>query len=146
MRFQPSGPLLPACHRLTLSEPVSCIVGAFHAQYHTKPGNYVHEMGIVKGGSMALLAGVGPMGMGAIDYALHCDRRPGRLVVTDIVVGGVADQAKLQLGDRLLHERTLKDLRTDHETGNSQGVLDGDLDPFVHAFLMWRAGHDHKRG
>lgn len=68
----------------SLSEPVSCIVGAFHAQYHTKAGSYVHEMGIVEGGTMALLAGVGPMGMGAIDYALHGDRKPGRLVVTDI--------------------------------------------------------------
>ena len=68
----------------SLSEPVSCVVGAFHAQYHTKNGSYVHEMGIVKGGSMALLAGVGPMGMGAIDYAIHCDRKPSRLVVTDI--------------------------------------------------------------
>ena len=68
----------------SLSEPVSCIVGAFHAQYHTKGGSYVHEMGIVKGGSVALLAGVGPMGLGAIDYAIHCDRKPSRLVVTDI--------------------------------------------------------------
>lgn len=33
---------------------------------------------------MALLASVGPMGLGAIDYALHCDRRPSLLVVTDI--------------------------------------------------------------
>ena len=33
---------------------------------------------------MALLAGVGPMGLGAIAYALCCDRRPGVLVVTDI--------------------------------------------------------------
>lgn len=33
---------------------------------------------------MALLAGVGPMGLGAIDYALHAPRRPARLVVTDI--------------------------------------------------------------
>lgn len=33
---------------------------------------------------MAILAGVGPMGLGAIDYALHCDRKPGLLVVTDI--------------------------------------------------------------
>jgi threonine dehydrogenase-like Zn-dependent dehydrogenase len=41
-------------------------------------------MGIRKGGKMALLAGVGPMGLGAIDYALHCDRRPELLVVTDI--------------------------------------------------------------
>lgn len=68
----------------SLSEPVSCIVGAYHAQYHTKGGSYVHEMGIREGGSLALLASVGPMGMGAIDYAMHCDRRPSRIVVTDI--------------------------------------------------------------
>jgi threonine dehydrogenase-like Zn-dependent dehydrogenase len=68
----------------SLSEPVSCIVGAYHAQYHTKGGSYVHDMGIKEGGSLALLASVGPMGIGAIDYAVHCDRRPSRVVVTDI--------------------------------------------------------------
>ena len=68
----------------SLAEPMSCIVGSFHASYHTKPGSYEHEMGIVEGGAMALLAGVGPMGLGAIDYAIHCDRKPGLLVVTDI--------------------------------------------------------------
>jgi threonine dehydrogenase-like Zn-dependent dehydrogenase len=68
----------------SLSEPMSCIVGAFHASYHIPPGTYTHEMGIRKKGKMAILAGVGPMGLGAIDYALHCDRKPGFLVVTDI--------------------------------------------------------------
>jgi threonine dehydrogenase-like Zn-dependent dehydrogenase len=33
---------------------------------------------------MAILAGVGPMGLGAIDYALHQERKPSLLVVTDI--------------------------------------------------------------
>jgi peptide chain release factor 2 len=32
----------------------------------------------------------------------------------------------------------VKDLRTDHETGNVNAVLDGDLDPFMEAFLRWR--------
>ncbi|MCU0457310.1 MAG: zinc-binding dehydrogenase [Bacteroidales bacterium] len=69
----------------SLSEPMSCIVGAFHASYHIPPGTYNHEMGIRKNGKMAILAGVGPMGLGAIDYALNNpDRRPGLLVVTDI--------------------------------------------------------------
>ncbi len=68
----------------SLAEPMSCIAGAFHASYHTTQGSYVHEMGIKEGGNMAILAGVGPMGLGAIDYALHCDRKPGMLVVTDI--------------------------------------------------------------
>lgn len=73
----------------SLAEPVSCIAGAFHAQYHTTQGSYEHRMGIVEGGSMAILAGVGPMGLGAIDYAIHADRKPRLLVVTDI------DQARL---------------------------------------------------
>ena len=68
----------------SLAEPMSCIIGTFHAMYHTKAGSYEHDMGIVEGGKMALLASVGPMGLGAIDYALHCDRRPSLLVVTDI--------------------------------------------------------------
>ena len=68
----------------SLAEPVSCIVGTFHAQYHTRGGSYTHSMGIAEGGSLALLAGVGPMGLGAIDYAIHNPRRPSRLVVTDI--------------------------------------------------------------
>lgn len=68
----------------SLAEPMSCIVGGYHAQYHTENGSYVHKMGIVEGGNMAILAGAGPMGMGAIDYAIHGPRKPKMLVVTDI--------------------------------------------------------------
>lgn len=68
----------------SLAEPMSCIVGTYHAMYHTVQGRYIHNMGIVEGGNMAILAGVGPMGLGAIDYAVHNDRRPKLLVVTDI--------------------------------------------------------------
>ncbi len=80
----------------SLSEPYSCVAGTFHAHYHTKSGSYVHEMGIVEGGNMAILAGVGPMGLAAIDYVIHCDRKPGRLVVTDI------NQERLDRASRLL--------------------------------------------
>jgi len=68
----------------SLAEPMSCIVGAFHATYHTVPGKYIHNMGIVENGNMVILAGAGPMGLGAIDYAIHNKRRPKLLVVTDI--------------------------------------------------------------
>lgn len=74
----------------SLAEPMSCIIGTYHAMYHTRGGSYEHQMGIVEGGKLALLASVGPMGLGAIDYALHCDRRPSLLVVTDI------DDARLE--------------------------------------------------
>jgi peptide chain release factor 2 len=40
----------------------------------------------------------------------------------------------------VLHPYQLvKDHRTEHEVGNTQGVLDGDLDGFVHAYLLARA-------
>src|SRR3954454_24772858 len=32
----------------------------------------------------------------------------------------------------------VKDLRTEHETGNVEGVLNGDLDPFIEAYLRWQ--------
>lgn len=68
----------------SLAEPMSCIVGGYHANYHTTGGSYVHDMGIKEGGCAAILAGAGPMGLGAIDYAIHCDRKPSLLIVTDI--------------------------------------------------------------
>ncbi len=80
----------------SLSEPVSCIVGAFHAQYHTRGGSYEHEMGIREGGTMALLASAGPMGLGAIDYAMHSPRRPKRVIATDI------DQARIDRAMRIM--------------------------------------------
>lgn len=80
----------------SLAEPMSCIVGAFHASYHTTGGSYVHDMGIKEGGNMAILAGVGPMGLGAIDYAIHCDRKPSLLVVTDI------DESRLKRAETIL--------------------------------------------
>jgi len=68
----------------SLAEPVSCVIGAFHASYHTINGVYVHQMGIKEDGNMAILAGVGPMGLAAINYIIHCQRKPALLVVTDI--------------------------------------------------------------
>ena len=74
----------------SLAEPLSCVIGAMHANYHTTPGSYAHKMEIVEGGKMAILAGVGPMGLAAINYVLHReDRKPSLMVVTDM------DQARL---------------------------------------------------
>ncbi len=60
-----------------MSEPLACVIGAMHACYHTHPGSYVHQMEIKDGGKMALLAGVGPMGLAMINYVLRReDRKP----------------------------------------------------------------------
>lgn len=79
----------------SLAEPVSCVVGTFRAMYHTKKGSYEHRMGLLGGGNMAILAGAGPMGLIALDLALHQDRRPSLIVVTDI------DHARLERAQRL---------------------------------------------
>ncbi|MDD3908783.1 MAG: zinc-binding dehydrogenase [Proteiniphilum sp.] len=74
----------------SLAEPLSCVIGAMHANYHTTPGSYRHKMEIVDGGKMAILAGVGPMGLAAINFVLRREElKPSLLVVTDI------DQSRL---------------------------------------------------
>lgn len=35
----------------------------------------------------------------------------------------------------------VKDHRTDHETGNAQAVVDGELDPFIDAYLQWNVSN-----
>lgn len=75
----------PGFYPASLAEPLSCVIGAMHANYHTTPGSYVHNMEIVADGKMAILAGVGPMGLAAINYVIHrADRKPKLCVVTDI--------------------------------------------------------------
>ncbi|MCD8122141.1 MAG: zinc-binding dehydrogenase [Clostridiales bacterium] len=73
-----------AYYEASLAEPMSCSIGAFNAAYHTKMGVYEHFMGIKEGGKLAIMAGAGPMGLGALTYALHRDVRPGMVVVTDL--------------------------------------------------------------
>ena len=52
-----------------------------------------------------------------------------------------------QMRTYYLHPYTLvKDTRTDHQTGNIQAVLDGDIDPFIDAYLQGQIGANEPDG
>ena len=94
-----------AYYEASLAEPMSCSIGAFNAAYHTKMGVYTHEMGIKKMvEKLAIMAGAGPMGLGALTYALHRDIRPSMIVVTDV------NQERL---DRAAHLFPIEDAKKD---------------------------------
>lgn len=82
--------------KASLAEPMSCIIAGYHENYHTIYETHTHAMGIKEGGAVAILAGVGPMGLGAVDYGIHGDVKPSLMVVTDI------DQARLDRAASLL--------------------------------------------
>lgn len=67
----------------SLIEPASCVLRGYKANFHLDK-NQNHVIGIKEGGSVAILAGCGPMGLVAIDCALHGDIKPKRVVVTDL--------------------------------------------------------------
>jgi threonine dehydrogenase-like Zn-dependent dehydrogenase len=82
--------------KASLAEPMSCIIAGYHENYHSDYDHHAHMMGIKEGGAVAILAGVGPMGLGAVDYGIHGDRKPSLMVVTDI------DQARLDRAASLI--------------------------------------------
>ena len=94
------GCLLPysgeAFYSASLSEPYSCVIGAFRACYHVERGSYEHAMGVRPGGTLALLGAAGPMGLAATDYAVHMENKPRRIVATDI------DPVRLERARRIL--------------------------------------------
>jgi L-sorbose 1-phosphate reductase len=92
-------------YEASLAEPMSCIIGGYHACFHTKMGSYHHEMGIKEGGKLALLAAAGPMGLGAVEYVINCDRRPSLLVVTDIDESRIKRAKEIYNRDKVKKEK-----------------------------------------
>lgn len=67
----------------SLIEPSSCVLRGYKANYHLD-GDLMPYGNIKPEGKVIILAGCGPMGLVAIDCALHGDVKPSLVVVTDI--------------------------------------------------------------
>ena len=67
-------------------------------------------------------------------------KRQEELDTMDAIRGAKADVAfGSQIRNYVLHPyQMVKDLRTGVETGNTQGVLDGDIDELIEAAIRWR--------
>jgi threonine dehydrogenase-like Zn-dependent dehydrogenase len=67
----------------SLIEPASCVIRGYKANIHLD-SKLMPYNNIKPNGKVAILAGCGPMGLVAIDIALHGDIKPSLLVVTDL--------------------------------------------------------------
>ena len=72
----------------SLIEPASCVIRGYKGSMHLDADG-VPYTNIKPGGKVAILAGCGPMGLVAIDLALHGTVKPDLVVVTDL------DEARL---------------------------------------------------
>jgi peptide chain release factor 2 len=54
-----------------------------------------------------------------------------------VEAGKMKNEWGSQIRSYVLDDRRVKDHRTQHQTGNTDAVLDGDLDAFLKAYLMW---------
>lgn len=68
----------------SVAEPMCCVISGYHTNFHTVPGCYDHIMGTKTDGNILILGGCGPMGLGAVSYALTFENKPKRVVVTEI--------------------------------------------------------------
>ena len=82
----------------SLGEPMSCIIGGYHGNYHTNKRNHDLAGGTKEGGDIIILGGCGPMGLGAVSYGIQFENKPKRIVVTDI------DDAKLARAREVIPE------------------------------------------
>lgn len=81
------GCLLPyggdSFYKGSLVEPIGCVLRAFKGMYHTDYTSYTRTDGAKRGGRLTILGGAGPMGLAAVELAVHyagCRQ----VVVTDI--------------------------------------------------------------
>jgi peptide chain release factor 2 len=77
--------------------------------------------------------------MAVLKSKLLLVKRAEEAATLDALRGDVAGSWGDQMRSYVLHPyQMVKDLRTEHETGNPSAVFDGDIDGFVEAGIRWR--------
>jgi len=77
--------------------------------------------------------------MGILQAKLLERRRQEEQAKIDALKGDSTGSWGNQMRSYVLHPyQMVKDLRTEHETGNTQAVLDGEIDDFVASGIRWR--------
>lgn len=103
---------------VSVSEPMYCIIGGYQANYHTKPETHEHFIGAKEGGNIAILGGCGPMGLGAVSYALAMDKKPKMVVVTDI------DPERLERARKVISEEEAREKGVELHYINTSNMKD----------------------
>ena len=80
----------------SLIEPASCVIRGYKANLHLDE-KYEPYTNVKPDGKIAILGGCGPMGLVAIDIALHGDVKPSMVVVTDL------DEQKLARAEEIFN-------------------------------------------
>lgn len=109
----------------SLIEPLSTVIAAFEANYHITPGTYNHEMGIKQDGNLLILGGTGPMGLLAIDYALHGPITPKNLVVTGIQEEALENAKRLYPGNDQTTVHYVNVANIENQEDTLREVVDG---------------------
>lgn len=121
----------------SLSEPLSCVIGACNSMYHVPQGTYNHIMGIKDKSNLALLAGTGPMGFSTIDYCIHGPRRPSLLVVTSRNAEKLHRAQKIHTTEEARrHGVNLVYLYTPHAENTTQKLLEIHNQKYDDVFVM----------
>ena len=117
----------------SLIEPASCVLRGYKANYHLTGDT--PTMNIKEGGKVAILAGCGPMGLVAIDIALHGEHQPSLVVVTDLDEERL-DRAKKLYRPDIAKERGIQLVFTNTTTKADLMKISGGIgydDVFVYA-------------
>ena len=102
----------------SLGEPMSCIIGGYHANYHTNKKNYEHAMGTKTDGNILIMGGCGPMGLGAVSYGIQFENKPKRIVVTDV------NEDRINRAREVISEEHAKEMGVELHYVNTAGMAD----------------------